>query len=78
MKHDQATLNAEAQGGACPRNLQGIWNGARKPAWDSKFTTNINLQKICYPVTSAIKHVGRLIKAPLNALKPSAKGRSYP
>lgn len=56
----------------------GIWNGARNPAWDSKFTTNNNLQMICYPVTSAIKHVGRLIKAPLNALKPSAKGRSYP
>lgn len=27
-----------------PANLQGIWNRDYKPAWDSKFTLNINLE----------------------------------
>ncbi|CAI6089721.1 unnamed protein product [Clonostachys chloroleuca] len=30
--------------GSLPANLQGIWNQAFNPAWDSKFTLNINLQ----------------------------------
>jgi alpha-L-fucosidase 2 len=39
--------------GTQPPNLQGIWNGDRNPAWDSKFTTNINLQMNYYPVDVA-------------------------
>lgn len=30
--------------GSQPANLQGVWNESFVPAWDSKFTININLQ----------------------------------
>lgn len=30
--------------GGLPANLQGIWNKALKPAWDSKYTININTE----------------------------------
>lgn len=32
-----------------PLNLQGIWNKFRSPAWDSKFTTNINYEMNYWP-----------------------------
>jgi alpha-L-fucosidase 2 len=31
-------------GGGQPANLQGLWNDSMAPPWDSKFTTNINLE----------------------------------
>ena len=33
-------------------NLQGIWNGEMNPSWDSKYTTNINLQMNYWPAES--------------------------
>jgi len=30
--------------GALPANLQGIWNDSKKPAWDSDYHTDINLE----------------------------------
>ena len=30
--------------GTQPANLQGIWNNDQNPAWDSKYTTNINTE----------------------------------
>jgi alpha-L-fucosidase 2 len=32
-----------------PANLQGIWNEKMLPSWDSKFTTNINLEMNYWP-----------------------------
>jgi alpha-L-fucosidase 2 len=37
-------LAASSRAGGLPANLQGIWNESFVPAWDSKFTININLQ----------------------------------
>ena len=34
-------------------NLQGIWNENQNPNWDSKYTTNINLEMNYWPVESA-------------------------
>lgn len=34
-------------------NLQGIWNKNQNPNWDSKYTTNINLEMNYWPVESA-------------------------
>lgn len=34
-------------------NLQGIWNEDADPMWDSKYTTNINLQMNYWPVEAA-------------------------
>ena len=32
-----------------PLNLQGLWNKFRNPAWDSKYTTNINYEMNYWP-----------------------------
>ena len=32
-----------------PANLQGIWNDKLQPSWDSKYTTNINLEMNYWP-----------------------------
>ena len=36
--------------GTQPANLQGIWNDRLEPAWDSKWTTNINAEMNYWPV----------------------------
>ncbi|MFZ9388048.1 MAG: glycoside hydrolase family 95 protein [Chitinophagaceae bacterium] len=38
--------------GTQPANLQGIWNDNMNPAWDSKYTTNINTEMNYWPVES--------------------------
>ena len=35
---------ASSRKGALPANLQGIWNNSKKPAWDSDYHTDINLE----------------------------------
>ena len=42
-------ISSSRQGGL-PATLQGIWNGEIEPAWDSKYTININLQMNYWPV----------------------------
>jgi len=39
--------------GTQPANLQGIWNNDMNPAWDAKYTTNINTQMNYWPVESS-------------------------
>ncbi|GGF71103.1 glycoside hydrolase family 95 protein [Wenyingzhuangia marina] len=42
-------LISSSQPGGQPANLQGIWNGSMKPAWDSKYTININTEMNYWP-----------------------------
>ena len=44
-------LIASSQQGSQPANLQGIWNpdADQYPAWDSKYTTNINVEMNYWP-----------------------------
>lgn len=42
-------LISSSQPGGQPANLQGIWNGSLRPAWDSKYTININTQMNYWP-----------------------------
>ncbi|QNK81555.1 glycoside hydrolase N-terminal domain-containing protein [Nakamurella sp. PAMC28650] len=42
-------LAGSSRPGTQPANLQGIWNESFTPAWDSKFTTNINLPMNYWP-----------------------------
>lgn len=42
-------LISSSQPGGQPANLQGIWNGGMKPAWDSKYTININTEMNYWP-----------------------------
>ncbi|NLO69990.1 MAG: glycoside hydrolase family 95 protein [Porphyromonadaceae bacterium] len=42
-------LISSSQPGGQPANLQGIWNDKLFPSWDSKYTTNINLEMNYWP-----------------------------
>lgn len=42
-------LISSSRPGTQPANLQGIWNESMNPAWDSKYTTNINLEMNYWP-----------------------------
>jgi alpha-L-rhamnosidase len=42
-------LISSSQPGTQPANLQGIWNDRFLPAWDSKYTSNINLEMNYWP-----------------------------
>ncbi|HDR89451.1 MAG TPA: glycoside hydrolase family 95 protein [Bacteroidetes bacterium] len=42
-------LISSSQPGGQPANLQGIWNGSTHPAWDSKYTLNINTEMNYWP-----------------------------
>lgn len=46
-------LLGSSRPGTLPANLQGIWNDSFQPAWDSKFTININLQMNYWPAEVA-------------------------
>ena len=42
-------LMSSSRPGSLPANLQGIWNQDFVPAWDSKYTININAQMNYWP-----------------------------
>lgn len=42
-------LISSSQPGGQPANLQGIWNNKMHPPWDSKYTTNINVEMNYWP-----------------------------
>lgn len=44
FRYGRYLLIASSRPGSLPANLQGIWNDSFRPAWDSKFTININAQ----------------------------------
>ena len=46
------TLISSSRPGTQPANLQGIWNNNMNPAWDSKYTTNINTEMNYWPASS--------------------------
>ncbi|MDO5968727.1 glycoside hydrolase family 95 protein [Flavivirga aquimarina] len=62
-------LITSSRPGTQPANLQGIWNNDMNPAWDSKYTTNINtemnywitetgnLPELLEPLTTMIKEL---------------------
>ena len=45
-------LISSSRPGTEAANLQGIWNEDQNPSWDSKYTTNINLEMNYWPVES--------------------------
>lgn len=46
-------LIASSRAGGQPANLQGIWNDQINPPWESKWTTNINLEMNYWPAEVA-------------------------
>lgn len=49
FQYGRYLLIASSRPGSLPANLQGIWNDSFTPAWDSKFTININAQMNYWP-----------------------------
>ncbi|WP_449603579.1 glycoside hydrolase family 95 protein [Paenibacillus sp. Marseille-Q9583] len=50
FQYGRYLLISSSRQGSLPANLQGIWNDSFTPAWDSKFTININAQMNYWPV----------------------------
>lgn len=49
LQYGRYLLLASSRPGTQPANLQGLWNDNSNPPWDSKYTTNINLQMNYWP-----------------------------
>ena len=49
FQYGRYLLMGSSRPGGQPANLQGIWNEDMNPAWESKFTANINLQMNYWP-----------------------------
>jgi alpha-L-fucosidase 2 len=49
IQYGRYLLISSSRSGTQPANLQGIWNKDIKPAWESKYTTNINAEMNYWP-----------------------------
>lgn len=49
FQYGRYLLIASSRPGTQPANLQGIWNDQLLPPWDSKYTTNINVEMNYWP-----------------------------
>ncbi len=56
FQYNRYLMISSSRDGGQPANLQGIWNNLKFPPWDSKYTTNINLQMNYFPVYTANLH----------------------
>lgn len=53
IQYGRYLLISSSRPGTQPANLQGIWNDQLTPAWDSKWTVNINTEMNYWPVEIA-------------------------
>lgn len=53
FQYGRYLLMGSSRPGCQPANLQGIWNDRHKPSWESKYTTNINLEMNYWPAEVA-------------------------
>jgi alpha-L-fucosidase 2 len=50
IQYGRYLMLSSSREGTYPANLQGIWNNRLVPAWDSKYTVNINTEMNYWPV----------------------------
>jgi|WetSurMetagenome_2_1015567.scaffolds.fasta_scaffold00006_58 alpha-L-fucosidase 2 len=50
VQYGRYLMLSSSREGTYPANLQGIWNDKLSPAWDSKYTVNINTEMNYWPV----------------------------
>lgn len=53
FQYGRYLLIGSSRPGGQPANLQGVWNDSNKPAWDSKYTDNINTEMNYWPALPA-------------------------
>ena len=63
-------ISSSREGGQ-PANLQGIWNESNHPAWDSKYTVNINTEMNYWPVE--VGAIGECSRPLFDAMKDVAE-----
>lgn len=68
-------LISSSRPGTQPANLQGIWNENMNPSWDSKYTTNINLEMNYWPpeVTNLSECAEPLFRLIEELVKPGSR-----
>lgn len=49
FQYGRYLLISSSRPGSAPANLQGVWNKDLEPAWDSKYTVNINTEMNYWP-----------------------------
>ena len=49
FQYGRYMLIGSSRRGTQPANLQGVWNELRNPPWESKYTTNINVEMNYWP-----------------------------
>ncbi|MBR6251766.1 MAG: glycoside hydrolase family 95 protein [Bacteroidales bacterium] len=64
-------LISSSQPGCQPPTLQGIWNDKMFPSWDSKYTTNINLEMNYWP--AEVANLSELTEPLLKLIKEVSK-----
>ena len=65
FQYGRYLLIASSREGGQPANLQGLWNDSNAPAWDSKYTVNINTEMNYWPaeMTNLPETVAPLVTA---------------
>jgi alpha-L-fucosidase 2 len=53
FQYGRYLLIASSRPGSQAANLQGLWNASKAPAWDSKYTININTEMNYWPAEQA-------------------------
>jgi alpha-L-fucosidase 2 len=53
FQYGRYLLIASSRPGSQPANLQGVWNELLNPPWESKYTTNVNLEMNYWPAEVA-------------------------
>lgn len=71
FQYGRYLLISSSREGGQPANLQGIWNDSNHPAWDSKYTVNINTEMNYWPAEDAA--LGECSTALFDALKEVAE-----
>jgi alpha-L-fucosidase 2 len=71
FQYGRYLLISSSRAGGQPANLQGIWNDSNHPAWDSKYTVNINTEMNYWPAEVAA--IGECSQPLFDALKDLAE-----
>jgi alpha-L-fucosidase 2 len=74
FQYGRYLLISSSRAGGQPANLQGIWNDSNHPAWDSKYTVNINTEMNYWP--AEVAGIGECSEALFDALKEVAESGS--
>jgi alpha-L-fucosidase 2 len=72
VQYGRYLMLSSSRPGTYPANLQGIWNDKLEPAWDSKYTVNINTEMNYWPVEEL--NIGECHEALFKMLKEVVPG----